>query len=253
MTDRIDSATHQPTERTGHGHSLRRHVHIHSEGPSGDSGRNGAGKPDSTGPCSSDWRSGDLSPDAGPSLRCIRSALEFRAAVIAAISSSGTGRQSTVTVCLIVTAPHHGHTGDAATVPDACRCRDNVSRNFDIACRYSGDSSGRENETVQGWISGESISGRLPLDHGRRHAIRGPQVGPVDVRSQIFAADGAGGGLFDQDAARGSNLTNAVKPLIDHGGRDINGLCQPGLSAKEIARFFDGFDCHVANYSGATA
>ena len=48
---------------------------------------------------------------------------------------------------------------------------------------------------------------------GGRRAIRGAQVSPIDIRAEVFAADGAGGHAFDGNAAVKRNA--AINPLTD--------------------------------------
>lgn len=57
----------------------------------------------------------------------------------------------------------------------------------------------------------------------------GAQIGPVDIRAKVFAADGARGGFFNGRAVLGGNA--AANPVADHLRRNFQGKRERNLSA----------------------
>lgn len=47
-------------------------------------------------------------------------------------------------------------------------------------------------------------------------AVGGSEICPIDIRPEVFAANGAVGGPFDGRAAFGGHTLDAVPPLADH-------------------------------------
>lgn len=61
---------------------------------------------------------------------------------------------------------------------------------------------------------------------------RGAQHGPIDVRPQVFAADGAVGGAFDVKATQHRDPTAARHPLMDGWGRYLDRASKARKPAK---------------------
>lgn len=72
-----------------------------------------------------------------------------------------------------------------------------------------------------------------------------PQVGPVDIRPEFFAAHCAGSGFFDGNAMFDRHALGA--PLGYGAGGNAQQLGQVALAAEGIACFFDWV--HAAQFS----
>lgn len=63
-------------------------------------------------------------------------------------------------------------------------------------------------------------------------AVRAAQVGPIDIRAQVFAADGAFGGALDGRTAVCGHVSYAVLPLRNNRWRDAYFASQSGDFAR---------------------
>lgn len=84
------------------------------------------------------------------------------------------------------------------------------------------------------------ISGRI-----FRLAIGATQVSPIDIRSQVFAADGAGCRALDLRTAFSGHWPGAGNPLADCRRRDADGTRKRGLAASNRTSYENRFFFHV--------
>lgn len=73
---------------------------------------------------------------------------------------------------------------------------------------------------------------------------RPAQIGPIDVRAQLFAGDGAAGGAFDGRAALGRYWPDPRYPLMHRCGRYGQQSRQGRLAAQHPAGSTNGIRIH---------
>lgn len=81
----------------------------------------------------------------------------------------------------------------------------------------------------------------------RRFLVRAAQVSPIDIRAQVFAADGAASGALDVDAALGRDWSFCENPLVDRWSRHAERCRQRRLATDSTTGFLDWFLVHANN------
>ncbi len=97
------------------------------------------------------------------------------------------------------------------------------------------DAGRREKRMIEAGISGRIF----------RLAIGATQVSPIDIRSQVFAADGAGCRALDLRTAFSGHWPGAGNPLADCRRRDADGTRKRGLAASNRTSYENRFFFHV--------